>query len=683
MIRLVACLSQQHSPGLLLLAVIVCLLGSAAAAQLFLRTRTATGAVRAGWLCLTAVSSGAMVWSTHFVAMMAFHAHAPVVLDPGLTLLSLLIAIGAAVPGLLLALRTGAWSQLLGGGLVGASVATMHYTGMAAYRIDGFVFWDAGYVLASVVMACGLGAAAFRMLGASSGRAAMVQGGLLLGAAVALLHFTGMSAMTIIPAPLQADGLSKATMTVMALGTVFAGLLVIGCAAVSALIDGHTREDAFRRLRRLALLDSLTELPNRASFNDDLTRRLEAEPNGAFALVMIDLCGFKAVNDRHGHQAGDQLLVAISARLGGAIRPGETAYRLGGDEFAVVIPGDRRDVQARTKALADVFEAEFRFERFTTHCGASIGVALHPENAGAADDLVACADLAMYRAKRAGSPSPLFYDSAMDQTARRKRQLAAALKTAVGGDEFALVYQVQASTRSGEVSGYEALARWTSVTYGAISPDVFIPIAEEAGEIERLGMWVLQRACREAATWPAPYPVAVNLSPLQLRDPKLLDRVRSTLETCGLAPGRLELELTESSIIHDRDRALEQLMGLKRMGVTLALDDFGTGFSSLDVLRSFPFDRLKLDRSLITDIQTSPQSVAILESVASLGRTLGVPVLAEGVETAEQLKIVARSGCSDVQGYLLGRPARALIDAAELRRIMQPALRHPGMELAA
>jgi diguanylate cyclase len=256
------------------------------------------------------------------------------------------------------------------------------------------------------------------------------------------------------------------------------------------------------------------------------------------------------------------------------------------------------------------------------------------------------------------------------------------LRTAIGTDAIRVAYQVQVAIGTGDISGYEALARWTHPTSGLVPPSRFIPLGEEMGEIVRLGEQVLRTACRDAAGWSTPYPVAVNLSPLQLADPMLVDKVRDALTESGLDPGRLELELTESAIVNERQNALARLRQIKRLGVRVALDDFGSGYSSIEVLRSFPFDRLRLDASFVAAVEEDEQAVAILKSVADLGRTLGIPVLAEGVETAAQLEIVRAAGCSDVQGYLLGRPQFTL-DAPALAALRQLIGRETPVPIAA
>ena len=676
----VGCIVNFHDLRLVAVAVLVCLTGSVATVKLFERIRAAQGGSRSGWIVLTAVGTGTMVWCTHFVAMMAFHAGVPVTLDPELTLVSLAIAIGLAAPGLALAASDRRALVLPGGAIVGLSISAMHYVGMAAYRIDGIVAWRWPYVAASVIVSALLSALAFRML--RQDRSALrIGGGLVLGLAVVALHFTGMTAMKITMLQLHTgDGLAPASKIALAVATASAGLLFVTCTAVSALIDGRTQSDGFVRLRRMALHDGLTDLPNRMRFHEELAARLYRKGGTAhLAVIMLDLSRFKSVNETYGHQAGDQLLVALAARLSRTLDEASSVARLGGDEFAALLSYDtRNELDAFLHGQAEVFADPFVFERFSVAVAAHIGIALAPQDGEDADTLLACADLAMSRAKKEHSPVPCFYDSGMDEAARDRRELTGELREAITNGAFELHYQVQASTDTGEIAGYEALVRWRHPTRGLIPPGLFIPLAEEAGEIVPLSIWIMNQACFEAALWPGRHVVAVNLSPLHLSDPGLLGTVRDALESSGLSPDRLVLELTESAIIRDRDYALAQLFALKALGVRLALDDFGVGYSSLDVLRSFPFDKIKLDASFVAEIDKDDQAVAILRSVAALGTTLHIPVLAEGVEEPSQLRIVAREGCSSIQGYLIGRPSRELADPQAVRAVVQTAMeRHP------
>ncbi len=463
-------------------------------------------------------------------------------------------------------------------------------------------------------------------------------------------------------------------MTIVATGVC---LLGVAAAAAKLLVDARARDKALRYLMQIATSDILTGLPNRLSFDCEFSRWL-ADPNriGGFAVVMIDLTRFKFVNDTYGHQAGDELLIALAARFREALQPGqEFIARLGGDEFAVLLPSaEMPDLSLRLERITAVFKDPFRFQRFTTHASANIGVALAPADGRDADTLLAQADLAMYCAKQAHSPRPCFYTASMDQAVRERRDLIHRLRTAIGTDDLRLHYQPQCAVQTRAITGYEALCRWQAGDGRYVPPTEFIPLAEETGEIVRLGTWVLTRACRDAMLWPEPLKIAVNLSPLQLTDASLASTVARVLHETGLPPYRLELDVTDAAIVKDRTRALDQMTKLKALGVTLALDGFGVGSSSFDILRDFRFDRIKLGPSFMAGAVGNPQAIAILSAVTLLGRKLDMSVLAGGIETPEQLDLAAREGCAGVQGHLLGRPGRHLADPTTIRRTMATVL---------
>ena len=307
--------------------------------------------------------------------------------------------------------------------------------------------------------------------------------------------------------------------------------------------------------------------------------------------------------------------------------------------------------------LEAILNAPIDFDEYHVLPGASIGVAIYPDNAADKATLINNADLAMYRAKADVSRTVCFYQSSMDETVRQRRSLANDLREALERDELTIHYQVQTVISSGEIIGYEALLRWEHPVRGFIPPTEFIGIAEENGLILQLGEWVLRTACMKAATWEPPYKISVNISAVQFAYTNLPDVIAAILKESGLVPERLELELTETTIFADKDRALRILRQIKDLGVNVALDDFGTGYSSLDTLRSFPFDKIKLDRSFIIELESSPQAKAIIRAVLALGRSLSIPVLAEGIETEGQLALLKKEGCDEAQGYLLGRPA--------------------------
>lgn len=413
------------------------------------------------------------------------------------------------------------------------------------------------------------------------------------------------------------------------------------------------------RIAHMAMHDALTGLPNRANFYqgvDDMIGEA-GTAGGRLAVIAIDLDRFKEVNDTFGHASGDILLRTIAERLTATRRPGEAIARLGGDEFAAALRYDSRaelnDFIARIRAAITATVTE---DGQPLTVGVSLGVAIYPQDGPIRQTLLNNADLAMYRAKATLGESVCFFEPGMDETARQRRQIANDLRHAVGRGEMSLLYQPQRSLRTGALAGYEALLRWQHPTRGFVSPADFIPIAEETGEIIALGEWVLRQACLEAKTWPGDEKVAVNLSPVQFLQPDLVEMVRAILIETGLPARRLELEITETAIIADKLRALHCLRQIKAMGVAVAIDDFGTGYSSLDTLQSFPFDRIKIDKSFLIRSEESAQARAIIRAVLALGRSLEIPVLAEGVETENQLRVLEAEGCDEAQGFYFGRP---------------------------
>ncbi|HYD12821.1 MAG TPA: EAL domain-containing protein [Allosphingosinicella sp.] len=655
------CIAMQHDPWLVGLAVIICCAGAFSIVQMFERARHTEGVPRLGWAFLTSVAAGATIWCTHFVAMLAFEAGAPVHLDPVLTIASLMIAVVGSLAGFAVAgWARGRAHAPIGGAIFGGAISAMHFTGMAAYRVDGIVTWSWTYVTASVLCAAIFSALALSVLcSAIRDRNRILLGTGLIVVAIATLHFVAMTAMQITPLRISETPLDPAEMRALALATALVGLIVIAAGIFAALIDRHTRSDAMRRLHHMANNDALTGLPNRVAFQTELARRFGAARDGRtqIGLCAIDLTRFKEINDVHGHKAGDEVLARLADRMREAMGPDDIVARLGGDEFVAIASfEDPARLATLVNRLESALKQPLDLSHFTTRVGASIGIAVYPRDAADAQTLANNADLAMYRAKCEGSLAPCYYDSALDEAIRERRELANDLRLAIDRNQLEMHYQLQASVVTREITGYEALLRWTHPERGQIPPAVFIPIAEENGLILQLGEWVLRRACADAAGWDHESKVAVNVSALQLAHIDLPQLFHQVMLETGLPPRRLEVELTESAIMADRERALHVLRQIKALGVGVALDDFGTGYSSLETLRAFPFDKIKLDRFFVSELEGSPQATAIIRAVLALGRSLSIPILAEGIETRDQLDVLIREGCDEVQGFLLGLP---------------------------
>ena len=434
--------------------------------------------------------------------------------------------------------------------------------------------------------------------------------------------------------------------------------------------DISERKRAEAQIARLAHYDPLTELPNRVQFQQSLREALSrsARQGEPVAVHCIDLDRFKVVNDTLGHPAGDALLKAAAERLRGCAREGDTVARLGGDEFAVVQCGVVHGADASRLAtrIVEAMAQPFDIHGQQVVAGASVGVAMSPQDGLEPDELLQKADMALYRAKNEGRGAFHFFERAMDETLQARRLLELDLRRALGAGEFTLHYQPLYSLTEDRITGCEALVRWRHPERGMISPAEFVPLAEEIGLIGAIGDWVLRDACREAGSWPAGIRLAVNLSPMQFRGRHLVESVISSLAASGLDPRRLELEITESVLLQDSAANLAVLHDLKSLGVRISMDDFGTGYSSLSYLRSFPFDKIKIDQTFVRDIIDDPNALAIIKAVTDLGASLGIVTTAEGVETVEQLEQLRRQGCQEIQGYLISRP----VPPAELAMLL-------------
>src|ERR1700733_7917306 len=416
--------------------------------------------------------------------------------------------------------------------------------------------------------------------------------------------------------------------------------------------DVTDRRQTESRMAHMAYHDGLTDLPNRAAFLQALTQMIEActEANEEFAVLSIDLDGLNEVNDVFGHAVGDKLLIEVAQRMQACAHGGVVA-RLSGDAFGLIIDGKQPIAgMLLAEQLAENLAKEFVIDGKSVRTGATTGISVFPHNGADAASLLANAGAALFRAKQKSRGSISIYEPEMDQQVRDRRVLHQDLSTAVKNGEISLYYQPQASSRqgagnNGEIIGFEALARWRHPTRGFVPPSDFIPLAEESGLIFEMGQWILREACREAASWPGPMQVAVNLSPAQFMHGDVVSLVHSILLETGLAPGRLELEITEGVLIEDFDRGLALLRRLKGLGVRISMDDFGSGYSSLSYLQAFPFDKIKIDRAFVMNLGRNPQSAAIVRAVIGLGHGLEMSIVAEGVETQEQLGFLAGEGC--------------------------------------
>jgi diguanylate cyclase (GGDEF)-like protein len=430
--------------------------------------------------------------------------------------------------------------------------------------------------------------------------------------------------------------------------------------------DITERHRAQEQIAHMARHDALTDLPNRIMLRERLEHELRRVKRGeALAVLCLDLDHFKSVNDTPGHPIGDELLKIVADRLRRCIREPDTIARLGGDEFTIIMTAMMQptDAVALSKRIRESITKPYNIGGHQIVIDVSIGISVSPADASESDELLKNADMALYGAKADGRGSYRFFEPEMDARMKARRELEMDLRRALANAEFELYYQPLVSLQSNDITGFEALLRWNHPVRGLISPAEFIPIAEETGLIVPLGEWVLRKACDETASWPEHFKIAVNLSPAQLKGRNLVPLVINALAASGLAPTRLQLEITESVLMQNTFATLNTLRQLRDLGVEIALDDFGTGYSSLSYLRSFPFDKIKIDRSFINDLANGAEPLALVRAIAGLAKGLSIISTAEGVETQDQLEKLQAVGCTEMQGYLFShaRPAEEIV----------------------
>jgi diguanylate cyclase (GGDEF)-like protein len=812
MFRAFTCLVDQHDWRYVVLAGLVCFAASIVAVNIFHRAVATRTSARLIWIGIAGGAIGFGIWATHFIAMLAYDPGIATGYDISLTALSLIAA---------MVLTSGAfgfaandqtrWRAPIGGGIMGAGIASMHYIGMWALNVPGHIHWSMDLVFISIALGMLLGFVALTIAARFRGRRETLAASIFLTLAIVSHHFTAMGAVEIIPDPTRTpDGLALSpallALTIAGLALSVLGMSLIGVLAdrrlsartdkfeaiiqqlslarqqvdastaelqtqkirldtainnmgeglcmfdaekrllvcnnryaeiyrlpvellkpgtphseiirhrvINGILKGETSDGAAKRViatlsqlpretsssridefadgrlirvtrqpmagggwvathldvteqRRsaakieyMAEHDALTDLPNRVLLRAKLEQALAVTHRGgpSLAVLMLDLDRFKEVNDTLGHPAGDKLLQAVAARLRDGV--GETASiaRLGGDEFAVIehVTSPIVESTALAERIQQALVRPFDLGGHQVTTGTSIGMALAPRDGIDPDEILKNADLALYSAKSSGRGAFRFFAPELDQRINARRRLEQDLCSALANGEFQLHYQPFADAGSGRIIGCEALLRWHHPERGQVLPGEFIPLAEETGLIVPLGEWVLRTACTEAARWRSDLKIAVNLSPAQFRSKELVSVIVSALATSGLAARRLELEVTETAMMHNSQSVFAVLGQLRELGVEIALDDFGTGYSSLSFLQQFPFDKIKIDRRFVNELLgANEESRLIARAVVRFAASLGKITTAEGVETQEQLDVLRSEACTEFQGYHLCRP---------------------------
>jgi diguanylate cyclase len=678
-------MNVSYNPWLVSLSIGIAILASFTSLRLAARVAESQGSSNWPWLALGSVSMGIGIWSMHFIGMMAFSVPIQLRYDIGLTLLSLAAAIVTSGFALKIAssAELGYARHIVCSLAMGLGIVTMHYTGMSAIPIVPSISYDPLLLIASVLIAViasftalwlafKLRSATFKYL-----TIAQVGAALIMGLAIAGMHYTGMAAAELQPGAICRGGValdSQLFAVSISIATLSLLTITLIAGAFDASLVESSRSHAVRlqsinsRLSHQATHDALTNLPNRAQFLERLQNIIAAcdpdHPDHVLAVMLIDLDRFKVVNDSLGHSYGDGLLQEVAARLQKLLAEGDFVARLGGDGFLLMLRAkDTPAVIQTANALVHSLSRVYNIEAMEVHLSASIGITAYPFDRCKADALISHADEAMYEAKHHGGNGYRFFVPGTTVFTKERLQLENDLRIASQLGQLYLHYQPQVDIASGRIVGMEALARWQHPTLGWVPPDEFIPLAEASDLIMQIGRWILEEACRQARAWHErgfqDLSIAVNLSARQFRQPDLLAMILKTVAAHGLRPQHIELELTETVVMTDAHRSFEILEALHRAGFKVAVDDFGTGYSSMSYLKRLPVSKLKIDRSFVGDLGSSVKSDSIVKAVIGLAHGLGMVVVAEGVETKSQRFILNSFGCDQYQGYLFSRPKAA------------------------
>ncbi len=662
-----------YTPWLVTLSIAVAVVVSYTALSLAARVASSRGRIAKAWVIGGAAVMGVGIWSMHFIGMLALSLPVRLTYSLPVTAASLGIAIAASAFALNFASRStlDIKGLSLSALLLGAGIAAMHYTGMAGIRIVPGIRYEPGLFLASIGIAVSASFVAlwlfFRLRRGQSWQMvlARVVASVVMGFAITGMHYTGMAASKFGPNSYCLPGASldnkwfAIALAVFAFGVMAIAILT---AVYDAWLHQQQRDnDAEMNNQRLrsSLSDALTGLPNRVALVSAAEEAIvRAQRNGSqIALLVLDVDRLKAINDSLGHQAGDEMLLELSRRLRSVLRHNDTLARLAGDEFTILATEMRsaHAVETVAEKVLAALEQKFVVSGVEVHPSVSIGISTYPLDGDSFELLLRRANAAMRYTKDSARGGYRFYAAEMSSFIDDRLALESELRRAIETGELEIHYQPKVDIPTNRVRSCEALIRWRHPTRGMVSPMTFIPVAEETGLIVPLGEWVLRQSCLQVRHWidtgMSPVRVAVNLSAKQFRQANLPAIVQSALAEAHLEPGFIELELTESAVMHDPEASAQTLATLSAMGVHISIDDFGTGYSSLSYLRRFPLDKLKIDRSFIRDLMKNPDDVSIVKAIISLAHSLRLRVVAEGVETADQLEFLRQLGCDQYQGY--------------------------------
>lgn len=681
-----------YTTWIVCLSVVVAIVAAYTSLNLASRVARAQGRAALAWLVGGTLVLGLGFWSVHFIAVLALALPMQLTYDVPTTIVAMWLSIVTC--GFALAVTGRAQLTqvrlMIGGFVMGSGLSAMLYAGLSAIRISPAIEHDTALFSCAVALALATSYAALwfafnvRKGSVWNSTLARIVIALVMGSAIAGVHYLGLASAKF---PAGAHSLPGTTLEngwfAIALGLFAMGLM--GVTLLTVVYDTYlarhlrdrdaAREQAHASARHAARHDPLTNLPNRLAVAETTEAAIEEakRDDARFALIVMNVDRLKTINDSLGHEAGDELLRELAQRLRAVLRRSDVLARLAGDEFTILArnlnePGDAETVIAK---IGEALQEPFYAHKLEVHASLSMGIAMYPSDGETFEVLLRRADIAMRLAKETALGSHRFYSPEMSSLADDRLALETELRRALDSDQLELHYQPKVDLSTGRVRSAEALIRWRHPTRGLVAPGVFIPVAEESGLIVPIGEWVLRRACRQLRAWidegMPPVRVAVNLSAKQFRQADLTAVVRSALEDSRLEPGYLELELTESAVMHDAEKSAETLQVLSTMGVHISIDDFGTGYSSLSYLRRFPLDKLKIDRSFIRDLMMNPDDVSIVRAIISLAHSLRLRVVAEGVETAEQLDFLRQLGCDQYQGFFYS-PAVPPEDFATLIR---------------